>query len=228
MTADDTGTVSVTIETRPGILSEQAEDMLNRAEAVVKADHNVESYMLRYSNNSGTITGYLRDDRDMSTDDVADKWKKEMADIDNCTITVEASSSMSFMRRRTDYEVILHGTQYDELKEVSDKIVKEMTDRDDVINVHSSIENTAPIVTVKVDPVMAAAEGLSASRIGSMVKQMLKRRGGHHPEGGRSGDQRDGGVSRGRVPDHRSAKGHYSQQALRRLCGAGGRGGDLL
>ena len=45
MTADDTGTVSVTIETRPGILSEQAEDMLNRAEAVVKADHNVESYM---------------------------------------------------------------------------------------------------------------------------------------------------------------------------------------
>ena len=173
MTADDTGTVSVTIETRPGILSDQAEDMLNRAEAVVKADPNVESYMLRYNNNSGTITGYLRDDRDMSTDDVADKWKKEMADIDNCTITVEASSSMSFMRRRTDYQVILHGTQYDELKEVSDKIVKEMTDRDDVINVHSSIENTAPIVTVKVDPVMAAAEGLSASRIGSMVKQML-------------------------------------------------------
>mgnify|MGYP000656467372 FL=1 len=173
MTADDTGTSGVTIETRPGILSEQAEDMLNRAEAVVKADPNVESYMLRYNNNSGTITGYLRDDRDMSTDDVADKWKKEMADIDNCTITVEASSSMSFMRRRTDYQVILHGTQYDELKEVSDKIVKEMTDRDDVINVHSSIENTAPIVTVKVDPVMAAAEGLSASRIGSMVKQML-------------------------------------------------------
>ena len=31
---------------------------------------------------------------------------------------------------------LLHGTQYDELKEVSDKIVKEMTERDDIINVH--------------------------------------------------------------------------------------------
>ena len=30
-------------------------------------------------------------------------------------------------RKPARYEVILHGTQYDELKEVSDKIVKEMT-----------------------------------------------------------------------------------------------------
>ena len=32
------------------------------------------------------------------------KWEKEMADIDNCTITVEASTSMSFMKGRADYE----------------------------------------------------------------------------------------------------------------------------
>lgn len=47
---------------------------------------------------------------------------------------------MSFMGGQRGYEVLLHGTQYDELKEVSDKIVKEMTERDDIINVHSSIE----------------------------------------------------------------------------------------
>ena len=39
--------------------------------------------------------------------------------------------------------MILHGTQYDELKRVSDKIV-EMTARTDVINIHSSNENNAP------------------------------------------------------------------------------------
>ena len=96
-----------------------------------------------------------------------------MADIDNCTITVEASTSMSFMGRGRGYETILRGTQYDELKEVSDRIVKEMTARSDVANVHSSIENTAPIVTIEVDPVMAAAEGLTPTEIGSMVSQML-------------------------------------------------------
>ena len=97
----------------------------------------------------------------------------EMADLDNCTVTVEASSSMSFMSRNRGYEVILNGTDYDELQEVSNKIVAEMTARDDVMNVHSSIENTAPVVTVKVDPVLAAAEGLTASQIGSQVKQMM-------------------------------------------------------
>lgn len=173
MTSDDTGTVSVSIETRPGILSEQADDMLSRAEAIVAADKNVESYMLRYNSNSGTITAYLEDERTMDTDEVAALWEQEMSDIDNCTITVEASTSMSFMGRGRGYEAILHGTQYDELKEVSDKIVKEMTAREDVANVHSSIENTAPIVTIKVDPVMAAAQGLTPTEIGSMVSQML-------------------------------------------------------
>lgn len=173
MTSDDTGTVSVSIETRPGILSEQADDMLSRAEAIVAADKNVESYMLRYNSNSGTITAYLVDERTMDTDEVAALWEQEMSDIDNCTITVEASTSMSFMGRGRGYEAILHGTQYDELKEVSDKIVKEMTAREDVANVHSSIENTAPIVTIKVDPVMAAAQGLTPTEIGSMVSQML-------------------------------------------------------
>lgn len=173
MTADDTGTIRVSIETRPGILTEKAEDMLAQAEEIVKNDENVDSYMLRYNNDSGTITAYLKDERTMDTDVIADLWENQMSDIDNCTITAEASNSMSFMGRSRGYEVILKGTQYDELKEMSDKIVKEMTDRDDVLNVHSSIENTAPIVTIKVDPVMASAEGLSASGIGSAVKQML-------------------------------------------------------
>lgn len=109
----------------------------------------------------------------MSTDEIAAMWEKEMAEIDNCTITVEASKSMSFMGRGRGYEVILRGTQYDELKETSDKIVKEMTARKDVANIHSSIENTAPIVTISVDQVLAAAEGLTPAQVGSAVSQML-------------------------------------------------------
>lgn len=173
MTSDDTGTVSVSIETRPGLLQEKVNDALEQAEAVVADDENVDSYMLRYNGDSGSITAYLKDKRSMDTEDVADLWQKEMDNIENCTIDVSASTSMSFMGRQRGYQVLLHGTQYDELKEVSDKIVKELTARDDIINVHSSIENNAPIVTIKVDPVMAKAHGLTASSIGSTVNQML-------------------------------------------------------
>lgn len=172
MTADDTGTVSVSIEMRPGLLSEKANEILTKAEAIVHAHSDVESYMLRYNSDSGTISAYLYDDRTMSTAEVAEQWESEMADLDNCTVTVEASSSMSFMGGSRGYEAILNGTDYDELQEVSNKIVEEMTARDDVINVHSSIENTAPVVTIKVDSVLAATEGLTALEIGSQVKQL--------------------------------------------------------
>ena len=173
MTADDTGTVSFSIETRPGLITEQADAILAEAESIVAAHEDVESYMLRYNNDKGTITAYLKDDRKMSTDEVVSQWENEMADLENCTITVEASTSMSMMGRSRGYEAILKGTQYDELQEVSNEIVNELIAQDDVKNVHSSIENTAPVVAVKVDPVSASAEGLTAAQIGTMVKQML-------------------------------------------------------
>ena len=173
MTADDTGTVSVSIETRPGLITEQADAILAEAESIVADHEDVESYMLRYNNDEGTITAYLKDDRKMSTDEVVSQWENEMADLENCTITVEASTSMSMMGRSRGYEAILKGTQYDELQEVSNEVVNELIARDDVKNVHSSIENTAPVVAVKVDPVAASAEGLTAAQIGTMVKQML-------------------------------------------------------
>jgi HAE1 family hydrophobic/amphiphilic exporter-1 len=173
MTSDDTGTISVSIETRPGLLDELADEMIAKAEAIVESHEDVESYMLRYNSGSGTITAYLKDDRKMSTDQIVEQWEKEMVDIDNCTIEVSASTSMSFMGRTRGYEAILKGTQYDELQEVSNKIVTEMIARDDVMNVHSSIENTAPVVAIKVDPVAATAEGLTASQIGSQVSNYL-------------------------------------------------------
>lgn len=173
MTADDTGTVSVSIETRPGLITEQADAILAEAESIVAAHEDVESYILRYNNDKGTITAYLKDDRKMSTDEVVSQWENEMADLENCTITVEASTSMSMMGRSRGYEAILKGTQYDELQEISNEIVNELIARDDVKNVHSSIENTAPVVAVKVDPVSASAEGLTAAQIGTMIKQML-------------------------------------------------------
>lgn len=173
MTADDTGTISVSMEMRPGLLTDLSDEMIERVEAIVTSHEDVESYMLRFNSSSGTVTAYLKDDRKMDTDDIVSQWELEMADIDNCTITVEASASQSFMGRQRGYEAILEGTQYDELQEVSQKIVNEMIARDDVMNVHSSIENTAPVVAVRVDPVSASAEGLTAAQIGSQVKNYL-------------------------------------------------------
>ena len=173
ITSDDNGTISVNITTRPGLLDSKADDIVNQVEEIVKSHEDVESYMLRYNGSSGTVSAYLKDDRKMSTDEIVEQWEDEMAGLENCTIEVEASASMSFMGRRRGYEVILSGSDYDTVKEAADKIVSAMVARDDVKNVHSDVENTAPVVSINVDQVAASAEGLTASSIGQQVKYML-------------------------------------------------------
>ena len=173
MTADDTGTVSVSIETRPGLITEQADAILAEAESIVAAHEDVESYMLRYNNDEGTITAYLKDDRKMSTDEVVSQWENEMADLENCTVTVEASTSMSMMGRSRGYEAILKGTQYDELKSASDQITKELLARPEVSKVHSTLENAAPVVKLNIDAVKANAENITPLQIAGTVSSML-------------------------------------------------------
>lgn len=173
ITADDTGQISIEIETRPGLLEEKTDDALARIEEVVSSDENVDSYMLRYQNQSGSVTAYLKDDRTEDTAQLAEQWQQELSDIENVSVEVTAGSSMSFMQRTRGYETILTGTDYEDLKELSDKIVSELISRDDVINIHSSFENNAPIVSIDVDPLMASKKGLTASSIGSAVNQTL-------------------------------------------------------
>ena len=55
----------------------------------------------------------------------------------------------------------------------SNDLVTELRKRDDVMQVHSSIENAAPIIKVRVDPVAAQAEGLTPASIGSMLYSNL-------------------------------------------------------
>lgn len=126
MTSDDNGTISVTITTRPGLLDEKADDILTQVESIVSSHEDVDSYMLRYNGSSGTVSAYLKDDRKMSTDEIVSEWEDEMSGLENCTIEVEASASMSFMGRQNDYEVILDGSDYDTVKDAADKIVSEM------------------------------------------------------------------------------------------------------
>ena len=71
------------------------------------------------------------------------------------------------------FEVILQSTQYDDLKEVSDQIVRELVAREDVTKVHSSLENAAPLVKIDIDPVKAAAEGLAPVQVAGTINMML-------------------------------------------------------
>lgn len=185
MPGADEGAVAVSIETKPGLKIEQVDEILQKVEAIVTSEENaeyVDSYMLSYGSTglsmsggaAATLTAYLKDDCKLETDEVIKLWKPLMAQIPDCDITMESSSMMSSMMGSTEgFEVILKSTQYDNLKEASDSIVKQLIDRGEVTRVHSTLENAAPLVKIDIDPIQAAAEGLSPVQVAGMVNTML-------------------------------------------------------
>ncbi|MDO5417127.1 MAG: efflux RND transporter permease subunit [Lachnospiraceae bacterium] len=181
MPAGDEGTIAITIETRPGLTVERTDEIFQQVEAVVMAEEDLESYSIS-SGGSGLSTGgsgasltaYLKDDRKLETSEVLKKWKSLLSSMDDCNITLKESSMMGSMDMGNDrYELILQSTQYDDLKEVSDRITDELKKRPDVTRVHSTLENAAPVVKLHIDPVQAAAEGLTPVQAAGMVNQML-------------------------------------------------------
>lgn len=110
----------------------------------------------------------------MDTQEVAAQWKRELQDITNGNITVDVSGSMSMMSSfGNSFETIIQGADYDEVKEVSDRIVSDLMERPEVTKVHSDAENSSPVVEVTIDAAKAKAAGLTASAIGSTLSQMV-------------------------------------------------------
>lgn len=180
MTADDTGTISVSIETRPGLRVEETNKILEQVEAIISPDEDLESYMLT-SGGSGmslggggaSLTAYLIDDRKRETDEVVKEWKTLLNKVVGANITVEASSSMSMMSSAGGVEYILQSTQYDDLKEASDKIADELLARPEVSKVHTTLENAAPVVKLDIDAVKANAENITPQQIAGSVSNIL-------------------------------------------------------
>lgn len=182
MPANDQGTVSITVELRPGLGIDKANEILTKVEDYVSNDEDVDSYMLSYGSSglsigggsSASLTAYLKDDRKRSTKEVVNEWRPVLTMIPDTNITLSSQSAMSMMGGGNDgVEYILQSTQYDELKEASDKIVKALKQRSEVTRIHSSLENSAPVVKIDVDPLKAAAEGLSPAQVGGTVNLML-------------------------------------------------------
>ena len=183
MASVDEGIVQVTIKTKPGLSVAAVNEAVADLEELAGNDENVDHYLLTYGSSGLSISGgsdvtldaYLKDGSKLSTDQVIEKWRHETQYYKDCSVSIKQGSTMSSgaMSSGDEIEVDLQSTDYDALKAASDQLVEVLREREDVMQVHSSIENAAPVVKVDVDPVKAQAEGLTPASIGSVIYSSL-------------------------------------------------------
>lgn len=183
MSSVDEGIVEMTIKTRPGLSIDAINETLRELEEMVASEEDVERYLVTYGDSGMSIGGssdvtlnaYLRDNPKLDTDEIIEKWKRTTADYQDISITMKEGSTTgtSSMTSGDEIEIDLQSTDYDLLKEESDKLALELRKRNDVMQVHTSIENAAPVVKVRIDPVKAQAEGLTPASVGAVIYSNL-------------------------------------------------------
>ncbi len=183
MASVDEGIVQMTVKTKPGLSVEAVNETLAGLEQMVMGDEDVDHYLVTYGSSGLSMTGggdvtlsaYLKDDRKLSTDEVIDKWRRETERYKDMSVSLEQGSTTgsSAMSGGDEIEIDLQSTDYQALKAAAGDLTEQLRQRDDVLQVHSSVENAAPVVKVDIDPVAAQAEGLTPAGIGSMIYSSL-------------------------------------------------------
>ena len=186
----DSATVQISVLQKPGLDLEERDKAMREIEAMVAKDPDVDRYTtlsgggegfqaLYGGDSSSTVTAYLKKKRSVSTKEKAKAWQKRLETRPDEVITVKSLSDANFGASEEDvktnegYEVILKGADLQRLKEKSDAIVTEMQKKESLTAIHSSLENAAPRLLVKVDPIKAAAEGLSPIALGQSLNSIL-------------------------------------------------------
>ncbi len=169
----DEGTVNITVDMKPDLTVEKQDETYRRIEEIVSADPDLDSYMLSASGGSGSITAYLKGEREKTTDEAVKQWKDALQVVDNCDISVEAYSTTSMMNAGTGFDLTLVDADYDTLKEVADKITDGLMTDSRVTRVSSSLANASPLIKVDIDPILAGAEGLSPVQVASSLNLMM-------------------------------------------------------
>lgn len=170
-TSNDEATVAIDVEMRPGLQLESQNNIILGLEEMVAAHPDVDRYITTV-NDGGQIMTYLKDDRELDTNEVVEQWRSESKDILDCNISINAYTMTSALTS-DDIEINLKGSDLEPLREVSKQVEQIFRSNTNIISVNSALESGSPQAEIDIDPVKAAAYRLSPTEVASNVAMRL-------------------------------------------------------
>ncbi|MBC5658570.1 efflux RND transporter permease subunit [Anaerosacchariphilus sp. NSJ-68] len=174
MPAMDEGTISVAAAFRSGTKAEEVDKKMQEIEAMVAAHEDVDSYTLTSSKGSGKISVNLKEDRRMSSQEVADEWLEETKDMTGVQLDITVSSQMStMMLTSSGGSVTLASTNLDDLKEAVSALQEKAWNIPGVLNVSSDAGEGSTQIRVVIDPLDAMAHGMTPIQAAGGLYSMI-------------------------------------------------------
>ncbi len=174
MPSIDEGMVSISATFRSGTKVSEVDERMQRLENMVAAHEDVENYTLTIQKGSASISVNLKDDRKMSSQEVADQWIAQTSDIVDAQLTIEVSSQMSaMMSTGASASVTLEATNLDDIKEATAMLQEEVWTIPGVLNVFNTAGETSTQIRVMVDPLDAMSHGMTPVQVAGALYSMV-------------------------------------------------------
>lgn len=177
MPETDEGQVAITVEFRPGMQLDVIDTKVREIEEFVANSPYIEDYsaMITEAGATGTVQAYVADECKLSCAEIVDEWTKELETYkDNCEITVASSSSMGMsMGGSNTYDVSLQSNDLEKLKEACRIVSDAVIEVDGVLSATHSLADAATKAEIVIDPIKAAAAGLTPKAASSTIYSMM-------------------------------------------------------
>ena len=170
MPATDEGLINISVTFRPGTKKEVVDEKISQLEAFVSAHDYIEGYSASSRTASGSVDAYVAEDSKMTTNEIVDAWIDDvLAYADNCEISISSSSESNMLGGSNTYDVTYESTDLATLKETVNEIGDIMMSVNGVSSVSSSLGNATTKAEIHVDPIRAAANGLTPQMVGGTI-----------------------------------------------------------
>ncbi|MDE7320805.1 MAG: efflux RND transporter permease subunit [Lachnospiraceae bacterium] len=174
MPSMDEGMVSINATFRSGTKVSEVDERMQRLEDMVTSHEDVENYTLTIQKGSASITANLKDDRKMTSQEVADQWIAETSDIVDAQLEIQVSSQMSaMMTTGAAASITLESTDLDDMKEAVNLLEDSIWSIPGVLNVSNSAGETATQIRVVVDPLDAMSHGMTPVQVAGALYSMI-------------------------------------------------------
>lgn len=176
MPASDEGIVQMDVSFRPGTTLEAKEQGMEKLEELARSEESVQSYSMQINSDStANLSAYLKEDRELTTDDVVEKWNQETGDYTNMELEISSGGSTmgSGMMTSASTEIDLRGRDMETLKEAAIRVQEAMEEVEGVIKVTSSAADTTSAAKLEIDPLMTMYYGMTPVQVAGSVNNML-------------------------------------------------------
>lgn len=169
----DEGAFSVTASFRSGTKLETIEEKTAFMEEMMEADPDIDHYSYRISGDSAVVTGYLQEETEVTTNEVIERYSRELSGLTGMDISVAASGASMTSMMMGGLEIDLEGRDLNALKEASRQVQEMVRQIPGVLQVSSNVSDASTQARVVIDPVKSMAAGLAPAQVAGEMYNAL-------------------------------------------------------